>query len=318
MNSLTESRELFNLGSADDPVWGTYHKPDGLGGDAPSSNSKLLGVVFLNSLSPTRAATGDSAVFWAEAFAAHGYPAFRLDLPGFGDSAGDPPPDLLAFINKGGCGQIAAPFIDELVQRYALSGVILFGLCAGAVTTVYAAAASRKCRGMVLLDPYFHLPFTTRTDFWFRAWQKLTGRFSRTSLGIGLADLWSKLKAVPARLLLNGVPRNANFALLNHWKELNTAGMPILLFKAPSIKIKGEFDYLDHILALAGRKGRVTVKIIQGAGHTFSNQTGRTAVREETQSWLNSTFPQEERQEVLTTTESMFLEQKPAESCVQH
>ena len=87
-------------------------------------------------------------------------------------------------------------------------------------------------------------------------------------------------------------PSNANFTLLSHWKEVASSGLPILVFKAPSVKVRGgDFDYLKYILGRADRKSRVTVEVIEGAGHTFSNRIGRDAVRQSTENWLSSNFP---------------------------
>jgi hypothetical protein len=85
--------------------------------------------------------------------------------------------------------------------------------------------------------------------------------------------------------------------LLGKWKQTAGAGLPILMFKAPGIKATGskprlgEFDYIQHVLRLAGRKSRVMVKTVEKADHSFANRAGRDAVRHEIESWLGSNFP---------------------------
>jgi len=69
------------------------------------------------------------------------------------------------------------------------------------------------------------------------------------------------------------------------------------MFKAPGIKASGskprlgEFDYIQHVLKLAGRKSRVVVKTIDKADHSFANREARDAVREEIENWLATNFP---------------------------
>jgi len=274
MTREIHSRQLITLDGSGARIEGTRHM------------ASSLGVLFLNSMSPTRAAAGDSAVYWADCVAQCGFPAFRIDFPGFGDSGGEPPARLLNHIDMGGYASLVAAKAREIVELYKLSGVVLVGLCSGAVSAIYAAGASSDCKGLVLMDPYFHLPLKRPS----KLWQKLTGRISRTAPGLTLSKWYEGLMARATTLIGGAVPANANHPLLNCWKNIATTGMPILLFRAPGFRQRGEFDYLGHILKLAGRKGRVQVKSIEGAGHTFSNRKGRLAVRESMESWLEEYF----------------------------
>jgi pimeloyl-ACP methyl ester carboxylesterase len=283
MNEAIETRRLITLHGLGGIVRGTYHKAEGA-----SPEAQATGILILNSLSPTRAAAGDSAVYWAEAFARFGYPAFRIDMPGFGDSDGNPPPELLKFINTGGYGPIASALMRELSEQFGLAGVIVVGLCAGAVSALYTAGASKDCRGLVLMDPYFHLPLPARS--WL--WQKLTGRISRTALGRVISSGYDRFTDLRLYLRRNPMPENTNFPLLKCWKTVAPTGLPVLLLKAPTTKPRGEeFDYLKYICEQAGSNSRVVVKVVEGAGHTFSNRVGRDGVRQITEGWLDLYFP---------------------------
>jgi pimeloyl-ACP methyl ester carboxylesterase len=283
MQEVIEARELFTLKGLGPIVRGTHHLAC-----APVPGSGPVGLVILNSLSPTRAAAGDSAVYWADSFAKYGYPVFRLDLPGFGDSEGNPPAELLKVINSGGYGPTAAVLIKELSQRFSLSGVVVMGLCAGALSAIYTAAASEECKGLVLLDPYFQLPLPPPS--WL--WQKLTGRFLRSAPGRRVENALGRLTDIRLKLRRNPLPENSNYPLLKCWKKVASAGLPILLFKAPNIKPRGKaFDYLSYIVEQAGINSRVQVKVIAGAGHTFSNRAGKTAIQQQTELWLEACFP---------------------------
>jgi alpha-beta hydrolase superfamily lysophospholipase len=258
----------------------------GTGADRPA-------VLFLNSLALPRAATGDSAVYWADSFARLGYPTFRFDLPGLGDSDGQTSTDVLDFINRGGFAPAAVGISRELVERGGYSGVVLVGHCAGAVTASYAAAAFKKCKGMILLDPYFHLPVAKRPE----SREKLSGWARRSALGRPLSNLVDRVKHLKLFLRGSALPGNANTRLLSKWNDLSNAGLPTLLFKAPGIKATGskprvgEFDYLEYVRKLAGRKGDLVMKSIEGSDHSFANRIGREAVRQEAEGWLASHFP---------------------------
>jgi len=124
MLSAIENRELIVLDGLGTRIQGTVHVPPSGFQRGPSDQRFLgrTGVLFLNSLSLPRAASGDSAVHWADSIAEHGYPAFRIDLPGLGDSGGSASTDLLDFINSGGFAPVAAAAAKELVDRFGLSG----------------------------------------------------------------------------------------------------------------------------------------------------------------------------------------------------
>lgn len=290
MTEAIETRELITVQCLDVALRATYHKVCREDSDAQTepNNCARTGVLFLGSLSPTRAATGDSAVYWADSFAACGYPSFRLDLPGFGDSEGDPPPGLLEFIDTGEFASIISASAKIIVERFELSGIILVGLCAGAVSAIFGAKATHECKGLVLMDPYFHLPLKRRS----KTWEKLTGRFSRSSMGLSIESLYCRLKAYWLLLAGNVLPSNANLPLLNCWKDVTSTGLPVILFKAHGFRQRGDFDYIHHVLKLSGKRSKILVKVVEEAGHTFSNRKGRRAVREHVESWLNATFPQ--------------------------
>jgi pimeloyl-ACP methyl ester carboxylesterase len=283
MQEATEARELIVLESLDVTVRGTYHKTfdERAGTKSVSIERDRIGVLFLNSLSPTRAGKGDSAVYWADSFAERGYPCFRVDLPWFGDSDGDPSTELLSFINSGGYAPIVTRIARDLISRYRLSGVVLVGLCAGAVTAMYTAAVCRDCRGLILLDPYFSLPLESRS----KAWEKLTHRFL-------IRVTYDRMRALQKILFGKHLPDHSNLPLLRRWKKLVSTGLPILLFKPASTNHRrGEFDYLKRSLEESRLSSQIVIKEIQGAGHTFANRLGREGVRQHTEEWLNARFP---------------------------
>jgi|HubBroStandDraft_5_1064220.scaffolds.fasta_scaffold18210_3 alpha-beta hydrolase superfamily lysophospholipase len=290
MKQSIEGRELITLGMFGAAVQGTYHRSRATNTDA---SERPVGILILNSLSLPRAYTGDAAVYWAESFAESGYPTFRIDLPGLGDSDGSLPADLLDFVNSGGFAGATADKVRELVERFNLSGVIIVGHCAGIIGALFAAEKSPQCQGLVLMDPYFHLKQAVRP----KVRQKLSDWALHSSTGRFASNVYDQLRKFYRGLRGAKPPANANFPLLKCWKDVATTGLPILLLKAPARKATGtkpragEFDYLQHVLKLAGRRSQVTVKFVDGTDHSFANKAGRSAIRQHTENWLKSCFP---------------------------
>jgi pimeloyl-ACP methyl ester carboxylesterase len=302
MIASIETREVFELdgqnanlvANQDTMVRGTYHRPAaGRFSGQPNRNGQgRIGLVFLNSLSPTRAANGDAAVDLADSFARLGYPAFRLDLPGFGDSEGDPPPDLQSYVNLGQYAPLASAKLDELAARFDLAGVILVGHCAGTVNVLYTAAASGISKGIILMGAYFHLP-------------------AGSAIPAGMDPALTVSEDA-------SLPENANHALLRAWKKLTATGLPILMLKEPERKAPraqakiGEFDYLDYVVKIAGPHSRVELKVSEGANHSFGNHLGKLVVREQTTEWLQEHFPLGQTSEA--TIDPVHLEQRETEA----
>lgn len=309
MEQSINARELIVLDGLGVTIRGTYHRThDDLCGAQPEAvRGDRLGLLFLNGLGATRASTGDSAVHWADWFAKRGYPSFRIDLPGYGDSDGETASDLLGFINKGGYASPAAAAISEIVARFNLSGVVILGHCSGSVSAIYTAAVSKECKGLVLMDPYFHLPQTAQPEFR----RQLHFWAMQSRLGGFLSKMFDILKEISLSLHRN-VPNNTNFPLVRCWKTLTSTRLPILILKVPARKGPGpkrkvgEFDFLHYILGLAGRKSQVKVHFTEGANHSFANNLGRQAFLQHTQDWLDTYFPVTQNAHVTTTPSSSY------------
>jgi pimeloyl-ACP methyl ester carboxylesterase len=294
MKLTTETRELFTLDVCGVAVRGTYHLPR----DRPSAPGRngtatnRTGIVLVNSLSLPRASTGDTGVYWADSFAKRGYPSFRIDLPGMGDSGGVVPSDLLTYIALGGYAAALSNSLKQLVKRFRLSGVVILGLCAGATSAVMVAADTSECVGLILMDPSFYLPQPRP-----KVRRMLTDWAARSALGGCLSDLYDRVKHNRLRLQGHSLPKNANRTLLSRWRKVASSGLPILLLKAPETKASGakprvgEFDYLKYVLELAGRKNQLVVEVIEGADHPFANGPGRTGVRQQAGAWIAAQFP---------------------------
>lgn len=288
------TRTLIALESDGITIRGTYHRSyDQSSGLRSMDEPNRVGILFLNSLSLPRSSAGDVAVYWADSFAASGYPSVRIDLSGLGDSDGEIPEDLLGFINSGGYARSIASIVEQLVCRFNLSGVIILGHCAGSVSALYAAASS-YCRGLVLMDPYFYLPPPVKQS---KVWKHLSGTTSHSGLSVSLRSFYDMVKGTWTWLRENLPPANANFALLQRWKDVTTSGLPILLLKSqgqmplPTMGKSREFDYIKYVAKLAGHQSQVSILTVEGTDHSFANRAGRDAVRVHIEHWLSAYFP---------------------------
>lgn len=247
-----------------------------------------VGILFLNSLSPTRAASGDSSVSWADSFARKGYPCFRIDLPGFGDSVTDPPEDLVEFINSGGYAPVTCSVIDTLLESFQLSGVVVFGLCAGTVSAIYTAAAKQECCGLILLDPYFHIPEKRGATII----GKVEAHIPAGPLRRWTARVLDTTRTFRQCESSEQPPKDANLELLYNLRSVIASDRPIIIVNSPINGAReAHFDYVAYIQKWMLRTDQVVAKVVPRAHHTFANREGRAAVRQITEQWLCSAFP---------------------------
>jgi len=292
VNPAIETREVVNVNVDGNCLRGTYHKPlDGtldLSGSLRGQNR--VGVLFLNPGFLPRASP--SAVYWADSFAKGGYPAFRFDLPGLGDSEGQVPEKMLEFVSGGGYASILSAIVREVTEQFGLSGVVIMGLCAGAVTALFTAAVSKDCVGVVMMDPYF---FVSQERMKIR--KELSRWATWTRLGAIASEIYHRLRHMHLVFRGNKLPSNANLPLLRCWHQLAAAGTPILVLKAPSMRARGvkprvgEFDYLQYLQTTSDRNSRTCIHFIEGTDHSFADALGSAAVRQHTEEWLNVCFP---------------------------
>ena len=299
------TREVITVPAGRGCLRGTCHKPQGQTSESvpDQERGKTIGILFLSWVLP-RAGNGDSAVYWAEFMAKCGYLAFRFDLPGLGDSDGDlstPGIDVEA----GAFGPALSSIVDHLVDCFHLKAVVVVGNCAGAVTAVYAATANEHIKGLILLDPYFHVQQSGEVQTLLNNWNK---RFFKT-FGAGWA-VQSKLRAAAVQLLsglrniYHGLSRNrlfvrrkrlpsaANLQLIHCWIDLTSAGIPILVLTSSSYAPKaGGFDYIDYLQRRSPRGSRMSLEPVEGASHAFAERQSREAVGKCTERWLQACFP---------------------------
>ncbi|TQF11388.1 hypothetical protein FJV41_34380, partial [Myxococcus llanfairpwllgwyngyllgogerychwyrndrobwllllantysiliogogogochensis] len=147
-------RELIQLDVKGHRLWGTFHPP-------ATGTRRSVGVLFLNPGHVPRSGHGGLSVLAAERLSARGFPCFRVDLPGLGDSDGTLPEttsELYQLVCKGGFVEVASAVREELQRRYGLEGMLMGGLCGAATTALYLADREPEgVRGLFMFEPEFYL-----------------------------------------------------------------------------------------------------------------------------------------------------------------
>lgn len=331
MKTSIDTRELITIIVGGIRIQGTFHKPP----DARKASrlhmaeQSSIAVLFLNPGIYPRSAVGDLAVHLADSVAASGYPAFRLDLPGLGDSDGNLPTRLIdwqSHVNTGAYAPVLGEITKHLVERFRLRGVVVVGHCAGAVSALHGAAADERIRGLILMDPYFFLQREATRRHVLSRWHiwmmnrldddlersvpsgqdttemglllRLRGIQSRLKHAMGMAllhilrGIQSRLKHVLLRVRGQRPPKSANVALIRCWKQVASSGRPMLVMSSPWSKPQvGSFDYLGYLRAVSDRRSRIGCQVIDGTNHNFTDGPGRAAVRQFIQQWLAGNFP---------------------------
>jgi pimeloyl-ACP methyl ester carboxylesterase len=300
LKSSVETRAIIAVSTADGlRLRGTYH----LASD--SDEDHRVGVLFVSAGVAPRAAPGDSAVHWADALAKLGYPSFRFDLPGLGDSDGDLSAkeiDFDSLVNEGAFGPVISGVANELADRFSLRGVVVIGHCAGAVTALYSAAANSRITGLILLDPYFNVQQTSEPqNVLVRSQMRIAGKLvtDRPRQSIVRDALLSVMRNVYYRLTPLGrlvrpkkLPAAANSPLVNCWKQLASSGRPMLVLRSSFSTPKlGEFDYIRDLYPLSDSGCRISVKLIERATHAFAERGAKEQVLKHTEPWLSTCFP---------------------------
>lgn len=297
-------REIVEIATPSGRLVGTFHRPV----NAPE---RPLGLLLFNSGFLPRAPVGDLTVHLCDRFAAQGIASFRFDMPGLGDSDGRLQADVETFFSTvlgGAHGDPGALVVDELLKRFGLSGLILGGLCGGAVTSVYAAQRRDQnpgVRGIIMLDPSFKLitsvadapapaagaagaaPKPAPTPKKPSLYAELRVKTLSTPAGQGLRKVYHVFKpgVVRTRKLWlrvrgNPLPQDANRKLLGAIKKTSDLGIPVFIIMAGEEAAKTEkYDYKQFILRHT--KGNVSYKYLPGTTHSFVEGDGEKLVTDE-------------------------------------
>lgn len=290
---------------------GTVHHKTAFLRDPGERNDRPVGVLFLNPGYLPRSARGDLYVRLADQVARQGYPAFRFDLSGLGESEGELPDNVLPFFVKVQNGEYAVEvgqLVHEIVRQHGLGGIVLAGICGGAVTSLFAVRKSLPgdVRGLILLDPTFktfsaQLPPKAPKDGMAGVWSdaisriqgthtRIRGKIVRTNIGERMSVAYAKLKKTARALLFNKLPANTNMSLIRCWQEQTGGGMPLLVFNADSeVRRLDEYDYSHYLLK--GSRDNISWINIEETNHSFLEGQAPKILQDTICHWLSTHFP---------------------------
>ena len=122
------------------PVVGMLH---------PAQGNPELGVLVMVAGGPQYRIGGHrQLLLWARKFAAQGFPVFRFDFRGMGDSYGD----YVGYEDAE--GDIRAAIDRFHLECPSLKGVVLWGECNACSASLFYAHKDSRVRGIVMLNPW--------------------------------------------------------------------------------------------------------------------------------------------------------------------
>jgi pimeloyl-ACP methyl ester carboxylesterase len=275
---------------------GTYHEPN-----AFKSSRSSIGIFFSNFGWVPRNGHGSLGAVLADEFAAAGFHAFRIDMPGMGDSPGVVPDIAEHFGNGVRRGEQVPAFsaaIRDLMDKYSITKVIVAGICAPFINAVFSWGEKKiPLNGIIALDPDFSSPtrpvkkayqFSLKKIFSGERWMLI---FSGNSVKSRYFPLFIRQMLRPL-IRLRDNPDNMNIPLVQIWRNLVSSGVPALIISA---KDKTQHLYIQQVNKIALRgvdRSQVRFLAISGTDHTFMTGDPRETILREVRSWLNQYFPE--------------------------
>jgi pimeloyl-ACP methyl ester carboxylesterase len=272
---------------------------------------RRIGVLLLNAGPAPRAGNSDLSVHLGERLSAAGFLCARFDLVGLGDSSGAAPATLAEYWNEVLAGRndtAVAALVHDLHARLAVDGLVVGGLCAGAVSAIRAAhAVPEGIAGLILLETNFRMVPTARAeDVDDAPAQALTSQLARVmslrewlywmtgeSRWAGfLRPLHPLLERVLGRLVGHTLPRDANVPLVMQWRHLLERRLPSLVVTSQSHL---SARYYRRIVSSLPPECAPAVEAtsIPGTNHILTTGDARRLVCDAVERWMTSRFSAE-------------------------
>ncbi len=296
-------------------VFGTLHEPPGW--PAAESQDLPTGVLLMSFGHQPRSWVGDLGSHCADRLCESGYPVFRFDMPGLGDSPGELPvhlEELWSFILEGGHAACAAALSAEILRKYPLQGLVLGGFCGGAVTALLACnPEARNAQGLFLLEPEIGLiaipdsaklqkayevksvsGFLERMDlFWRRvrsprSWIRLLSGKSDLNFWAGIVPYLAR-RAVD-RLRGRNLPAEANLSFIGRWKSCMKNRIPMLVLSIGTATRRKYYESYGFEPGRSVRGAGLTWIEIEGTTHAMVSGGAKDRVPAHLIAWMQRNF----------------------------
>jgi len=313
-------RKALQLDIAGSRLFGTLH--DSAPALQKQQSYRRIGVLLMSFGQQPRSWVGDLGSSIADRLDERGYPTFRFDMPGLGDSPGDIPVyleelwrDILLGAHEGALHALC----EDLVSRFSLKGLVVGGFCGGAVTALYAVnMRSPLILGLVLLEPEIALVRTSSsaatpapltvdayqesTDL---VWKRFTSLDSWRKLLSGKADfkfwirLWYGLLDFGARKLKSFghrkklLPQETNHRMLDSWLLARKLRIPTLVVTVGSPNRSKYYRAYGLEPGVADAKSKLVWVEIPNTTHAMLTGGATDAVGMHFENWVCKNFPLE-------------------------
>ncbi|NOZ01887.1 MAG: hypothetical protein GXP54_08370 [Deltaproteobacteria bacterium] len=270
---------------------GTCHEPDDNGPEKPRG----IGFLFFNAGHVPREGHAGMIARIGDELANLGFPVFRFDLPGLGDSQGDLPvglDDFFQIVHDGAYSEPAVALAKEVIARNGLSGLVLGGLCGGAATALFVAdEAPEIVAGLVELEAEFLKPGSEDPE---KLSSKLTSRASWLRLLTGHSR-YRIGKLLPRGLLLRLfgrrlLPKRTNMRLVNIWQRIVEVELPVMVIMAGGRVRETFYDEVKQVLFGKADCPSVTVLSVPHTNHIFTTGNAPRLILRGVTDWATNHF----------------------------
>ena len=284
---MSTSEEAVVFGFADEQLVGVFARPEPGDGAAESG----LGVLVVVGGPQYRVGSHRQFLLLARKVAAAGFPVFRFDYRGMGDSGGERR-DFETVSDDIGAAVDAFVKVCPSVRK-----VVLWGLCDGASASLIYVDASHDPRvaGLIVLNPWVRSEATLaqthikhyygnrlmQKDFWLKL---LTGKLQLASSLRGLLKSLSLARG--SAVEQESAVRSFQARMAAGWRACS--GDILLILSGQDYTAKEFMAYAEahpEWSALIGGENVIRIDV-SDADHTFSNARSRAAVEDASIKWL--------------------------------